>query len=183
MLKKIVGCLLVLGLTAGASWAGTKAEKSGAACDAQNSQACPMSTTDAKAAAPAAAVQPAAPAAQIAAQPAAAGAEASSLTVDEISVATGVENRAPVGAAETFPAATPKLYCYTKLSGGKEGDTVVHKWSHDGKVVSEVTLKVSGSPWRTFSSKTLGEDAAGAWTVDVVQNNCVLKTAKFEVTK
>jgi hypothetical protein len=181
MLKKTVGLLLTLGLTVGASWAGTQSGKSGAACDAQNSQACTMTTADAKTAAPAD-TKPAAPAAAEA-KPVAAGAETSGLTVDEVSVATGVENRAPVGAAETFPAATPKLFCYTKLSGGKEGDTIVHKWSHDGKVVSEVTLKVNGSPWHTFSSKTLGEDAAGAWTVEVVQNNNVLKTAKFEVTK
>jgi hypothetical protein len=44
-------------------------------------------------------------------------------------------------------------------------------------------LKVSGSPWRTFSSKTLGEHAAGAWTVDVLQNGTVLKTLKAEVAK
>ena len=107
---------------------------------------------------------------------------ATSLQVEEVSIATGVENRAPVGAAESFPAATEKLYCYTKLTGGKEGDTIVHKWTLEGQTIAEVTLKVNGSPWRTFSSKTVAGQT-GKGSVEILQNGTVLKTVNFEITK
>ena len=188
---------MALGLTVLAGVAGAESVKTNAACDPKNGQSCGMSA-DAKTASPAApaiakpvAPAPAAPteAKPTAPAPAASSetkpvvAEAASLTVEEIAVATSVENHAPVGAAESFPASTEKLFCYSKVAGGKEGDTIVHRWSHDGKMISEVTLKVNGSPWRTFSTKALDEDAAGSWTVEVLQNNNVLKTTKFEVVK
>jgi hypothetical protein len=194
MRKKTIGLAGMAGLLVLANLTYAEPGKANTTCDPKNSQMCGMNMADAKTTsteAKTAAPTPAAPVeAKTPAQAPAAPAEAktspastSGLLVDELAVATAIENRAPQGAAETFPATTEKLYCYTKLSGGKEGDTIVHKWSHDGKVVSEITLKVNGSSWRTFSSKTLGENPAGAWTVDVLQDAKVLKTAKFEVTK
>jgi len=191
MKKQTVGLLWVLSLLVLTSAVYAESGNTGAACDPKSGQDCTQGRADAKSAVAAEVKAPVpAPAAATEAKPAApapaskpATAETAGLAVEEAVLATAIENRAPQGAAETFPATTEKLYCYTKLTGGKPGDSIVHKWSHEGKVVSEITLKVDGSPWRTFSSKTLGENAAGAWQVEIVQNNAVLKTAKFEVTK
>jgi hypothetical protein len=119
-----------------------------------------------------------APAAAPAEQTAAAEA---TLQVETAAIATGIENREPVGAAETFPAGTEKLYCYSKITGGKEGDEIVHKWMKGDMEVGSVPLKINGSPWRTKSSKTLGADAAGQWSVEILQGTTVLKTLKFEI--
>jgi hypothetical protein len=99
----------------------------------------------------------------------------------EASIATGMENRQPVGAGETFPASVGKLYCYTKIAGGQEGGEVVHKWMKGGEPMAEVTLKLGGSPWRVYSSKIIVPEATGKWSVDVMQDGKVLKTLEFTV--
>lgn len=119
-----------------------------------------------------------APAAPAAPAPAAA---TGGLEVVEASIATGIENREPVGVAETFPAGTEKLYCYSKVTGGTEGDEIVHRWLKGTEEMAQVTLKVNGSPWRTFSSKTIAPDMTGSWSVDILQGENVLKTLKFEI--
>ena len=42
-------------------------------------------------------------------------------------------------------------------------------------------LKVGGSPWRTYSSKTIPADGSGDWRCDVVQDGKVLTSVKFKV--
>jgi len=106
---------------------------------------------------------------------------ASEMQVVEASVATGIENRAPQGAAESFPAGTEKLYCYTKLAGGQAWDEITHKWMKGGEQRAVVILKVGGSPWRTFSSKTILKEDTGAWSVEILQGDTVLKTVSFEI--
>lgn len=115
------------------------------------------------------------------AQPAPESVDASGLLVAEAAIATGIENRAPQGAAESFPAGTEKLYCYSKFTGGKAGDEITHKWIKGGQERASVNLKVGGSPWRTFSSKSLGKDDNGSWTVEIRQGETVLKTLAFEI--
>ena len=47
--------------------------------------------------------------------------------------------------------------------------------------MGRVKLKVGGSPWRTHSSKKLGESPAGDWRCDVVREGKVLQSVKFKV--
>ncbi len=161
-----VTCLLGLSVCCLALTAGAEPAATGAACDATAGQAC---------------VAPASASPKTKAE--ASVASAGALTVTEAGVGTGIENRTLQGAAESFPTGTEKLYCLTKVTGGQAGDTLVHKWSHNGAVVAETTLNVGGSPWRTYSSKTLGTDASGTWSVDVVQNGTVLKHLEATVAK
>lgn len=122
---------------------------------------------------------PAAPAA--AAEPAAVASAATTLEVADIAIAKAVENREAVEPGDTFTADVAKLYCWTKLTGGQEGDSITHRWTKDGVVMGEVTLKVNASPWRTFSSKAIMPEWKGKWTVEVLQNGTVLKTKEFTV--
>ena len=48
------------------------------------------------------------------------------------------------------------------------GQTVTHRWEHDGKVMAEVPFTVNGARWRVFSSKNLDESWLGEWKVSVV---------------
>lgn len=105
----------------------------------------------------------------------------SALKVETIEIATGIQDRAPQGAGETFPAGVEKLYCYTKIVGGQEGDKIVHKWKKGGEVMAEVTLTVNGSPWRTHSSKVMSPEMSGDWSVEVLQGEQVLASRKFTV--
>jgi hypothetical protein len=108
-----------------------------------------------------------------------AGAAKSAATV-EASVGTAVADHAITGAAESFPKGTAKLYCLSKVSGAADSE-IEHVWYKGDAEQGRVKLKVGGSPWRTYSTKTLGEDASGEWRCDVVQDGTVLQSVKFKV--
>lgn len=113
--------------------------------------------------------------------PSQAGAPKAAAATAEVSVGTAIADRALTGAAESFPKGTAKLYCYSKITGADSTSGIEHVWYKGDTEVARVKLKVGGSPWRTYSSKTLGEDASGDWRCDVVQNGTVLQSVKFKV--
>lgn len=98
----------------------------------------------------------------------------------ELSVGTAIENRELVGAAETFSLSAGKLFCFSKVSNAA-GSEIEHVWFKGDAEVARVKLTVGGSPWRTHSSKNLGDDGAGDWRCEVVHNGTVIQTARFTV--
>ena len=108
-----------------------------------------------------------------------AGAAKAAVTA-EVTVGTAVANHELTGAAESFPKGTEKLYCFSKISGADSSE-VEHVWYKGDAEQGRVKLKVGGSPWRTYSSKTLGPDASGDWRCEVVQDGKVLQSVKFKV--
>lgn len=107
-----------------------------------------------------------------------AGAAAASV---QAAVGTAVVERALTGEGTTFKAAeTPKLYCFSRVENAADSD-IEHVWYHGDAEVGRIKLHIGGSPWRTHSTKTLGEGAAGAWRCDVVKDGTVLQSVKFQV--
>jgi hypothetical protein len=102
------------------------------------------------------------------------------LEVVEIAIAKGIENREPVEVGDTF-AYTERLWCYTKIKGGQEGDSIVHRWKKGDEVIAEVNLSVNSSPWRTYSSKAIMQDWTGNWSVEVLQGDTVLTAKDFVI--
>jgi hypothetical protein len=98
----------------------------------------------------------------------------------EVSVGTSIADRTLAGAAESFPKGTEKLYCFSKVTGA-ENSEIEHVWYKGDAEQGRVKLKVGGSPWRTYSSKTLGAEGSGDWRCDVVQDGKVLQSVKFKV--
>lgn len=80
----------------------------------------------------------------------------------EVKAGTGVEKRAIVGEATTFPAGTT-VWVWSLVSGA-EG-SVKHVWKHDGQVAWTATLNVGSKKWSTQSRRTISK--AGAWEVEV----------------
>jgi hypothetical protein len=111
--------------------------------------------------------------------PTQAGAAKAAATV-EASVGTSVADRALAGAAESFPKGTAKLFCFSKVTDAADSE-IEHVWYKGDAEQGRVKLKVGGSPWRTYSSKTLPTDATGDWRCDVVQDGKVLQSVKFKV--
>ncbi len=97
-------------------------------------------------------------------------------------VATGVQDREPVGVAETFPMDVGTLYFYTVFEGDFPEQTVRHIWLREGEEVGRVELRVRGPRWRTWSTKTIPTDWTGSWTarVEDAQGN-VLANVEFTV--
>lgn len=115
----------------------------------------------------------------VAQQPTQAGAPSTAPTA-EISIGTGIENRELVGAAETFALTTGKVFCFSRLMNAT-GTEIEHVWYKGDTEMARVKLMVNGSPWRTYSSKNIGEDGAGEWRCDVAMGGNVLSSAKFTV--
>ena len=93
-------------------------------------------------------------------------AQQSDVEVTEAVLARDVVERAPVDTASAFPADVGRVYLWTRISGAA-GTTVHHVWFHGDEERGDVSLSVGGSPWRTWSSKTIPPEWTGAWRVEV----------------
>jgi len=114
--------------------------------------------------------------------PAAAAAPAvqSSATVEAV-LARSVLDRAPQDTGVAFPAEVGQLVLWMRVTGG-EGQTLNHVWFHGDTEVGNVPLTVGGSPWRTWSRKTIPMEATGAWHVEIRDAaGTVLKRIDFTV--
>ena len=80
----------------------------------------------------------------------------------EVKAGTGVEKRAIIGEATTFPAGTT-VWVWSLVSGA-EG-SVKHVWKRDAQVAWTATLNVGSKKWSTQSRRTIQK--AGAWEVEV----------------
>lgn len=94
----------------------------------------------------------------------------------ELVVARQVEDRAPMGEAASFPADVGQVTAWSRITGA-EGTTVEHVWRH-GENEWVVPLEIGGSPWRTWSTKTIPPEWTGEWTVEVrdARGNVVAST-------
>ena len=98
----------------------------------------------------------------------------------EAAVGTSVENRALVGAAESFPTGTGKLACFARITDAADTE-IEFVWYKGEAEQARVKQAVKTNPYRTWSTKTLPADAAGDWRCDIVQGEKVLHSVKFKV--
>lgn len=103
------------------------------------------------------------------------------VTITDAVVAKTVVDRQPQDTGSAFPADVGQLVCWTKVSGAA-GTTIHHVWFHGDTQVGDMELQVGGSPWRTWSRKTVPADWTGAWHVEVRDGaGTVLKRIDFTV--
>ncbi len=104
------------------------------------------------------------------------------LKVEQAVIAKDVQNREPVEPGEKFAADVGKVYCFTKISGAKGETEIKHVWYLGDKMMGEVPLKLNGSPWRTWSIKTIDKSMTGAWKVEVKDaTGNLLSTVNFTI--
>ena len=109
---------------------------------------------------------------------------ASALTVGTAVVARSVVDRVPQDTGSTFPADVGQLVCFTEIQGAAADApaTVHHVWFRGETQVADVSLEVRGSPWRTWSRKTVPADWTGPWHVEIRDDaGTVLKRIEFTV--
>ncbi|MDH3270280.1 MAG: DUF2914 domain-containing protein [Gemmatimonadota bacterium] len=98
----------------------------------------------------------------------------------ELVLGTGIEAMMPVGESQEFPADVGRVFCWTLLEGAA-GSTIQHVWIY-GDMEFPVSLEVDGSPWRTWSSKSIPPEWSGEWTVEVRDDSgAVLRSQSFVV--
>jgi hypothetical protein len=88
-------------------------------------------------------------------------------TIARLVIGTGVEDKEPVGVAETFPEATEKVYCFLEATEIAKDTEVSFVWWHGDKETHKITLPLQMGPrWRTFAYKNIG-GMKGDWKVEV----------------
>lgn len=97
----------------------------------------------------------------------------------EIAIGKGITDKMPTDTASAFPADVGSLVCWTRVTGAS--GKITHVWSH-GPHADTVTMNVGGSPWRTYSRKTIPSDRTGEWKVEVHDSTgAVIATKTFTV--
>jgi hypothetical protein len=100
-------------------------------------------------------------------------AAAKEMTLARAVVGTGVDKMEPVGAAETFPATTEKVFCFIEANNIPKDMEISFVWSQGGKEVRKINVPVKAGPkWRTWAHKNLAGQK-GDWKVE--------KEVKFKV--
>jgi hypothetical protein len=111
---------------------------------------------------------------------AAAPAMQSAATVEAV-LARTVMDRAPQDTGAAFPPDVGQLVLWMRVTSGA-GQTLNHVWFHGDTEVGNIPLTIGGSPWRTWSRKTIPADATGAWHVEIRDAaGTVLKRIDFTV--
>ena len=107
---------------------------------------------------------------------------AKEMTLARAVVGTGVDNMEPVGAAEAFPAATEKVFCFIEANDIPKDMELSFVWSLGGKEVRTINLPVKAGPkWRTWAQKNVAGQK-GDWKVEIKDaEGKVLKEVKFKV--
>jgi len=112
--------------------------------------------------------------------PAPAAAPAANVSVEAV-LARSVVDRVPQDTATAFPDSVGTVVLWMRVSGAS-GQTVSAVWFHGRDEVGTVPLAIGGSPWRTWSRKTIPVDATGAWHVEIRDEaGNVLKRIDFTV--
>lgn len=110
-------------------------------------------------------------------------APASNISVEAV-LTSGVVDRVPLDTITTVSVSTEAdtVYLWTRVSGAEPGTVLRHVWFRGDEEVGNVELTINGSPWRTWSRKTITADATGDWRVEVRDEaGNVLQTVSFTV--
>lgn len=110
-------------------------------------------------------------------------ASVSSSSVARAQFTTGIEAREPIDKVVSVFSTNGKslttLYYFTELVN-MNGETVTHRWMHDGAIVAEMPFRIGGDRWRVYSSKDLTRAMEGNWQVIVTDTQGdVIRTDSF----
>lgn len=78
----------------------------------------------------------------------------------------GVKNNEPIDTIVSISQRYGKMFFFTELRDLK-GETIKHRWEHNGKVMAEVNFTIKSPRWRVYSSKNISPKWTGEWTVVV----------------
>jgi hypothetical protein len=86
-----------------------------------------------------------------------------------LAVASGLEERKPIGTSESFGLSAGTLTGWAEVRNKDAETEVTMVWTRDGVERARTPVKVGTSPgWRTWTRKRLGKRDAGAWQLEVL---------------
>lgn len=94
-----------------------------------------------------------------------------------------VKNLEPLDSLMTLSNDKTRIVYFTEIQD-MAGQTVIHRWEYNGKVMAEVPFKVGAARWRVYSTKTLDPSWVGEWKASVVDSaGSSLSVNTFTYTK
>lgn len=100
-------------------------------------------------------------------------------SVENATFTSNVADGAPVDFRQAFDTNTRIVYYYTEILD-LQGQTVIHRWKREGKLMQEVPIRVQRPRQAVWSKSTMQPDWTGNWTVEVVTaRGVVIETDNF----
>ena len=78
-----------------------------------------------------------------------------------------IKNHEPTDDITTLSNDKTHIAYFTEIQG-MTGQTVMHRWEYNGKLMFEMPFQVGASRWRVYSTKTLNPAWTGEWKASVV---------------
>jgi hypothetical protein len=104
-------------------------------------------------------------------------------SVERSALTSLVFDREPQDALEEVASDRGRIFYFTEVLD-MPGETVLHRWEHDGALMAEVPFEVGSTRWRTYSSKDLDPSWLGRWSVSTLDaSGRVLDTREFRVVE
>jgi len=105
------------------------------------------------------------------------------VNVLKASVCSAIKNRMPAGVDTAFPASVQRVYVWNQIEAKTIPAKIRHIYYFNGRKISDVTLNVRSSFWRTWSYKSMSnEQYRGQWRVDIASaDGKVLRRLYFEI--
>lgn len=96
---------------------------------------------------------------------------------------SGVKHKEPIdritGVFHSKHKPLRRLYYFTEITG-LSGETVTHRWWHDGRLMAKVTFRIGSNSWRAYSVKKLIPRMSGSWRVVATDSQGhTLSSARF----
>lgn len=78
-----------------------------------------------------------------------------------------IDEREPMENLQKLTNESDQVKFFTELRD-MSGQTAIHRWEYEGKVVAEIEFNVKGPRWRVWSSKSFVPQWTGDWKVSVI---------------
>ncbi len=91
----------------------------------------------------------------------------SNISVVDAALATGIENKNPVGVSDKFPNTVKRVYLWTKIKVQNPPTYIYHVWYYKNREMARIKLYIRYSLFRTWSFKTILPQWTGDWRVQV----------------
>ena len=83
---------------------------------------------------------------------------------------TALEGGRPTDYVQNIASSVREVYYYSEVAGLK-GETITHRWRHEGEVKAEIKIRVDTDPAPATSKLELRPEWTGAWTVQTLDGS------------
>ena len=107
-------------------------------------------------------------------------AETQDMSLSKIAICEEVQERAPVGEADSFSNEIGSLTCFTRVQNAEAPTQVFHRWYVGNELVAEIPINVKAEQWRCWSTKSILPGWTGECRVEILsEQGDVLGTKTF----